>query len=157
MQEPSPDNAYLREHVRLMMDSYRRLTGETLVPATADAPQALYEAPFAVVSHNTAADPIFNYGNRTALGLFEMDWHRFTQLPSRCSAAPVNRAERERLLAQVSQHGFIQDYRGERISASGRRFQIEQATVWNLTDAAGDYRGQAAVFAHWIELEPARK
>jgi hypothetical protein len=39
-----------------------------------------------------------------------------------------------------------------RISSSGRRFWIERATVWNLLDADGVYRGQAATFADWALL-----
>ena len=53
--------------------------------------RALYEAPFALVSHNTDSDPRFNYANRTALTLFEMNWNEFTTLPSRMSAEPMLR------------------------------------------------------------------
>jgi hypothetical protein len=53
------------------------------------------------------------------------------------------------LLATVNQHGFIDDYRGVRISKSGRRFMIEQATVWNLLDENGAPYGQAASFSQW--------
>ncbi|MEA3642760.1 MAG: MEKHLA domain-containing protein [Lamprobacter sp.] len=49
--------------------------------------------------------------------------------------------------AAVAERGFIDDYRGVRVSASGRRFMIEQASVWNLTDAQGRPAGQAATFA----------
>ncbi|MEW4451143.1 MEKHLA domain-containing protein [Bremerella sp. JC817] len=31
--------------------------------------------------------------------------------------------------------------------------EIEQAIVWNLTDAAGNHVGQAATFDHWTFLE----
>ncbi|WP_295386086.1 MEKHLA domain-containing protein [uncultured Thiodictyon sp.] len=55
------------------------------------------------------------------------------------------RAGRRRSLA-------INDYSGVRVAASGRRFMIENACVWNLADAGGGYRGQAATFAHWRYL-----
>ena len=32
---------------------------------------------------------------------------------------------------------FIDDYTGVRISASGRRFRIDKAVVWNLVDQEG--------------------
>ena len=113
--------------------------------------RALYEAPYGVVSHDTSENPVFNYANRTAQRVFEMDWQTFTRLPSRKSAEPVNRAERERLLARVTREGFIDNYQGVRISATGRRFRIEDATVWNLVDEKGVYRGQAAVVYRWSD------
>ena len=45
--------------------------------------------------------------------------------------------------------GYVDDYRGIRISSSGRRFEIDRATVWNLRDAAQAYAGQAATFSTW--------
>lgn len=111
--------------------------------------RALFEAPFALVSHGLESDPVFNYGNLTALRLFEMTWEEFTRLPSRMSAEPVHRDERQRLMDEVTRNGFIADYRGVRISKLGRRFYIEQATVWNLVDEAGVLKGQAAAFADW--------
>jgi len=88
-----------------------------------------------------------------ALELFGMDFAAFTRLPSRFSAEPLLREERALLLERVARDGFIDDYSGIRIAASGRRFRIERATVWNLVDAAGMRHGQAAMFAHWIPLE----
>ena len=155
MNEPGEENGYLYDHAELLIASYRRLTGNELVAqglAGVEKSRALYEAPYGVVSHNTADDPVFNYGNRTALRLFQMDWSGFTRLPSRKSAEPVNRAERERLLARVTKDGFIDDYRGIRISAAGVRFLIEDATVWNLLNDKGVYCGQAAVFYRWTLL-----
>jgi len=60
-----------------------------------------------------------------------------------------NREERARLLAAVTARGFIDDYSGIRISKTGRRFRIAQATVWNLLDEHGRYAGQAAMFSRW--------
>ena len=53
---------------------------------------------------------------------------------------------------RVSAHGYIDDYVGVRISASGKRFLIEDAIVWNLIDGQGAYHGQAAVFKKWTYL-----
>ncbi len=153
---PSESNRYLCEHAALLIDSFRRLTGGDLVPpglAPNEAARQLFEAPFAIVSHDAAPDPVFTYGNRTALRLFEMSWSDFTALPSRHSAEAPRRQERERLLREVARRGFVDDYGGVRISAGGRRFRIEGATVWNLVDAQGRLCGQAATFADWTFLD----
>lgn len=60
--------------------------------------QALFEAPRVVVSHQTQADPVLCYGNRRALVLWEMDAPTLTSTPSRLTAEPLERAERQRLL-----------------------------------------------------------
>ena len=73
-------------------------------------------------------------------------------MPSRLSAEPVHQSARERLLATVAQQGYMDDYSGIRIAKSGRRFAIEQATVWNLLDNDGAYYGQAATFSRWTFL-----
>jgi hypothetical protein len=38
-----------------------------------------------------------------------------------------------------------------RISKSGRRFWIEDGTVWDLVDDDGAHHGQAAVFHTWSD------
>ncbi|MEQ1528495.1 MAG: MEKHLA domain-containing protein [Methylococcales bacterium] len=152
MAYPSEENNYLSAHAHLLVDSYRRLLGKQLLAEPGDEhafARRLFHAPFAVVSHDTSAEPIFNYANLTALRLFAMDWPEFTQLPSRLSAEPVNQAERERLLAQVTQQGYIDNYQGVRISKTGQRFLIKNAVVWNLLDEQGHYQGQAACFQDW--------
>lgn len=136
--------------------SHRHWIGRDLVPGVSE-PEALaeglFEAPFVLVSHGTQADPILNYGNRTALGLWELAWPDFTRTPSRLTAEPVAREERARLLDEVTRNGFIANYAGIRISSTGRRFRIFQALVWNLLDDAGAYAGQAAMFERWEFLE----
>lgn len=148
--------SWLVEHSTLLADSYRRVTGRQLIADSAFTGEglagALFEAPFVLVSHNTAEDPLFNYGNRPALQLFELDWDVFIRLPSRLSAEAQNREERQRLMTRVTQDGFIDDYRGIRVSSTGKRFWIENATVWNIIDARGDYRGQAAMFHDWTPI-----
>lgn len=151
-----PSDAGLDERLRLIVTSYRRLTGRELVAGmwqdAASLRQALWEAPHAIVAHGTGDDPVFFYGNRLALQLFEMDFAAFTRLPSRLSAEPLERDARARLLERVAQQGYVEDYSGVRISGSGQRFMIATATVWNLADEDGCYRGQAAVFSEWEPL-----
>ncbi|MFM8790377.1 MAG: MEKHLA domain-containing protein [Chthoniobacterales bacterium] len=43
----------------------------------------------------------------------------------------------------------MENYSGIRISKNGRRFRSKNATVFNLSDDAGLYVGQAATFADW--------
>jgi hypothetical protein len=149
---PSAANQWLEHYVALLRDSYHLRTENHLVApelSDAEAAEAIWLAPFVVVAHNTNADPIFTYGNQKALELFECDWKSFTALPSRLSAEAPEQSERDRLLTEVTRRGFIDDYAGIRISSSGRRFRIRQATVWNIIDDDHVYRGQAATFAHW--------
>ena len=83
------------------------------------------------------------------MSLWQMDWEILTTMPSRLTAEPMHRDERAEFLRRVREKGFIDDYSGIRISSIGRRFRIRQATVWNVTDALGDYAGQAATFSNW--------
>ncbi len=140
-------------HLTLLLGSYHRLTGRLLLAADGLSPEALADAvndaPFALVSHGIEVDPVFNYGNKTALRLFGMSGQEFTVLPSRYSAEQPNREARERLLHEVKNHGFIDDYSGVRIAKEGHRFLIERATVWNVIDEQGCYHGQAATFSEW--------
>ncbi len=153
MNYPTEENNYLAEHVIDIRNSYRQLLLEDLLPNMQSDEQfarQLFHAPIAVVSHDTASDPVFNYANLKALELFELNWEDFTALPSRLSAEPVNQAERERLLAEVTENDYINHYEGVRISSTGKRFLIRNAVVWNLLDSNQRYKGQAACFAHWV-------
>ena len=141
-----------RTRIELIATSYRRLTGRDLVPPASDLVQSLWAAPRAIIAHGTGADPIFFFGNCAALARFEMTPAAFTAMPSRLSAEPVLRAERRALLDRVTQGGFIDDYSGIRISATGCRFRIEGATVWNLVDGDGRVQGQAATFERTADL-----
>lgn len=142
----------IRSRLCLIAESHERLTGRPLAPDTVDPTEALWIAPRVIVAHGTEADPIFFFGNRAALDRFETTLDAFTAMPSRLSAEPMLREERQALLDRVTRDGFIDDYSGIRISAGGRRFRIEQATVWNLIDAQGAIHGQAATFNRWIDL-----
>ena len=156
---PSPANRYRVEHTERLRRTFHALTGRDLIdPALSPeaAADALFHAPFVVLSHDAAPDPILTYGNRQALELFELTWEELIQMPSRLTAEAPDRAERARLLAQVAAQRFIDDYSGVRISRTGQRFRIERATVWNLTDDRGQVCGQAATFREWRSLMDAR-
>lgn len=137
----------------LITRTYEERLDELLVPLDLDPEAAarwLYEAaPFCVLVHNTASDPRFVYANRTAQTCFGFDWEEMTCLPSRLSAEAPNQAERQGLIETVARAGFATGYRGLRIAKSGRRFWIEDVTMWQLTDATGRVQGQAATYKTW--------
>jgi MEKHLA domain len=138
---------------KLLADNYTRLLKRPLAPVSLSVEEGarwLYEqAPFGVLAHNTALDPVFVYGNRTAQRCFEYDWDELTALPSRLSAEAPNREERQSFLERVGRDGFVEGYRGLRVTKSGKRFWIDDATVWQLTDDSGAYCGQAAMLPNW--------
>ena len=101
------------------------------------------------MSGGTESEQVLNYGNASALKLWQMDWSTLTRMPSRQTAEPMHQSERAEFLRRVRERGFIDDYSGIRIASTGQRFRIQQATVWNLVNEAGEYRGQAATFSHW--------
>ncbi len=152
MPDKPPTQTEWVEHTQRLLDSYRKWTGVELIDRSGnDEEQAarLFAAPFVVLSHGTEADPILNFGNQSALDLWETDLSGFLTMPSRLTAEPVHRDERQRLLERVEQNGFIDDYSGVRITRTGRRFFIERATVWNVVDSNGVRIGQAATFSTW--------
>ena len=139
-----------------LLDSYAHWLRHELIERSGtplEQAQRLFHSPFVVASHGTEADPVLNYGNQTALALWEMNWQQFTQTPSRLTAEPPNREERARMLEQAKTQGYIADYRGIRISSSGKRFLVEQATIWTIQKPDGTTIGQGATFSAWKFLE----
>lgn len=143
--------------IGLILDSYRHWTGEELIDRTGtlhDQSHGLFHAPIVVASHGTEVDPVLNYGNALALQLWEMNWQEFVTTPSRLTAEPVNQAERAGMLHQAATQGLIRDYQGIRISRTGKRFLVEQATVWNVLDQHHHKIGQAVSFSTWTPVCP---
>ncbi|MDT3438758.1 MULTISPECIES: MEKHLA domain-containing protein [unclassified Pseudofrankia] len=140
----------------LLTDSYQRVVGTPMPRAAGPAGLATArwlhdDAPFGVLAHDGAADPLFVYANATAQRLFEYGWDEIVGLPSRLSAAEADRDERAALMSDVLLRGYTNDYRGLRVARSGRRFWIEDATVWNLVDRHGEFQGQAALIRAWSD------
>jgi hypothetical protein len=149
------NNDFYIRHAQLLCSSYKHWTGKSLTVGNREPDElitALFETPFAIVSHGSESDPVFNFGNKVALDLFEVEWEKFIQLPSRYSVETTNRKQREELMQRVSNDGHMLDYSGVRISATGKRFKIEGATIWNIIDGNGHYLGQAAMFKNWIAI-----
>jgi MEKHLA domain len=139
-------------HSKRLYHSFEHWIGKPLIEIKGtdkEIGRSLFEAPFILVSHGTEPDPILNYGNQAALNLWQMDWAQFTSTPSRLTAEPVAREEREHLLRQAETHGYIDNYNGIRISSTGQRFYMKAAIVWNVLDEEGQKCGQAATFSQW--------
>ncbi len=151
--KPCEENDFLSRHVALLRSSLRHFAQRELVdPRMGDkeAARYLFNAPFAVLSHDTAKDPVINYANQTALTLFGMGWEQITSMPSRMTAESVKQEERDETLRLVRDYGYMEGYSGVRIGRHGRRFVIEDATIWNLKEGTGGlYQGQAAMFKKW--------
>lgn len=124
----------------LITTSYRQSLGQWLC-----APADLDDLSAVVLCHDTSEDPVFVYANRAAVTLWERP---LVGTPSRLTAPPEARAQRAAALASGQ---VVRGYSGLRESASGRRFRIKDATVWTVTDAHGQIRGQAATFS---EVDP---
>lgn len=142
---------------QIILDSFERLLCRPLIARTQDAvrdAQALWRAPFAVLSHGTEADPILNYGNAVTLQLWEMPLAQLLATPSRLTAEPMAREARDKLMSEVLRTGFVTGYSGVRIAATGRRFRIDNVTIWNLAQDDGSFAGQAATFDVWSDVPP---
>ncbi|WP_282096565.1 MEKHLA domain-containing protein [Epibacterium ulvae] len=149
MKEPSAANAFQAEQASLIVTSYQRVLGEAFPVVEAEE---LYHAPFAVLSHNMDVDPVLTYGNLFAQKLFEVCWDNLVTMHSKNTAEQVHRNERNRMFETMREQGYIRNYQGIRISASGKRFEIQNASIWPLLDIKGKKQGEAALFANFQRL-----
>ena len=136
----------LAQWAAAIAESYAHETGSPLAD-----PTELLDLPAVVLCHDTAADPVFVFANRTAQRLWNRSLADFLGMPSRLTAAPAARQARA---AALDQPGLVRGYSGERITADGRLFQIMAATVWPVSISIDGERvrvGQAATFDRWTE------
>jgi len=146
--EPNETNGYLAAHVN------------RLLRACAIGPAEIFSTSIRLLwikrascfmrrlwSYRTTqtSDPILNYANLVGFAPFELSWDELICLPSRRTAEPVDQDERARLLEAGDAVRDISTTTGAfGVPKTGRRFLIEQATVWNLFDESGVTCGQAA-------------
>lgn len=128
------------KRLALLLESYRRLTGEALA---ADA-DALWNAPYAVLAHDRSVPPVFFYANARTLSLFKRNADDMIGLPSHLSAEPDAREERAAMFAKLEEADILTGYSGVRVASGGSRFRIVDAVIWNLRDKDGTLHGQAA-------------
>lgn len=135
-------------HSLTIIDSYYRCVGKTIFAEKVEisaAAKKLWELPLAVVSHGTEDDPIFNYANKAALEIFNVDWATFTSWPSRETASNEEQTSRNELLAATVTN--TTDLKGiVRRTAAGREFRVLDGLLWPLTDLNGEFYGQAAIY-----------
>lgn len=151
----------MQQHAEFLWQSFHHWTGRWLIPdlfevwerlSPTEKATALHIYPKPILSHGNEAEPIFNYGNQIALDLWAFTWEEFSKTPSRFSAETPAQAERATLLQQASEQGMIKNYRGIRISRTGQRFEICNATIWTVLDNQNQTIGQAATFSQWKYL-----
>lgn len=146
-------SADLIEFVDQMANSYHKYTNKLILDNPIDLSKDLYKESFVLAAHKYDEDePRFVFGNAKALELWELDWESFIGMPSRLTAEEIHQDARERLLEEVTSKGYIENYSGIRISSTGRRFQINNAIVWNVLDATGEAIGQAVKFSDYEYL-----
>jgi hypothetical protein len=148
---PGPDNDWQGEHVARLLAAFTRATGRDLAAEMRFDParlgRSVWEGNFALLSHRGDPYATLNYGNRFALNLWELDWAVFTATPS-AATAPEGDDGKERggMMDAVARQGYVSGYSGRRISAMGKLFIIENATIWRLVDDSGEPFGVAATF-----------
>ena len=119
---------------------------------TDDALEELHLAPYALLSHGLGKDPLFTYGNQTALGLFELTDEQILCTPSRTSAEKNDQASRGKFMQSVKEKGYAEGYSCIRVSSTGKKFKILNASIWNILDDRKVIIGQAAAFMKWENI-----
>ena len=139
----------------LIMRSHETIVGIPLMNSNstgAEVARELFYLENVVLAHDTQTDPVFRYANLSALALFEYTWEELIELPSRLSAEQEAQSKRSQTMQTVLRNGYINNYSGVRITKSGKRFVIENATIWNLVEENGSQAGQAAAFKTYHHL-----
>lgn len=143
-----PDDPRWIERATVILDSHRRLLGRDLVERSgdpADDARRLFALPQGVLAHDAAAKPLLDWANRAAAAAFDAAPEELLGRPSADTAPTDATAGRRQLFDTLARLGFVTGYSGTRISATGRRFVIDDVTVLALEDAAGNPAGHAAV------------
>lgn len=137
---------------RRLLDSYESWLEQPLVSRTgtsAEQAERLFRAPFVVLAHDSQTDPIFCYANKRSLELWEISLQEILAMPSRLTADPQQQANRTAMLQQGLADGYLTGYEGIRVSSTGKRFFVRNATIFNVLNDSGGRIGQAATFADW--------
>ena len=133
--------------------SYENLIGKKLcdIASNEHLSSVIKILPFPIASHTNNTVPTFNYANDAMLRLFGMHESEFIGLDSKLSATRSNQVERQKLLDEVHQHGFIENYQGYRVRKDGTEFFIKKATIWNVYNAEDEFDGQAVIIYEWSD------
>ena len=125
-----------------------------------DETQFLKETLLPVLAHSgtptSKNDPKFTFANPAALALFGYNESEFIGLPSKLSAGPEDRSEREVMMKQAALDGYILNYNGIRVKKNGEMFWIKNGIIFNLKE--GDtVIGQAAIIPTFAEIQDESK
>lgn len=146
--------------VNILLLSHQRAFGTPLLAGDRTgssrrlACQELFAVDMAVLAHDGAAldsneGPRLTYANAAALRLWRHTWPTMIGMPSKLTAPANARRERAQALQTAQRRDAYQGYRGIRIDREGRRFMINNASIWTLWDEEGRACGQAAAFSDW--------
>lgn len=142
------DDSFRACRAREILDSYRRLLGRELLPRSGDATEdarRLFDLPLAVLAHDTAPQPRLDWANRAAAMAFDATPESLLGRPSAATTPADAVADRGKLFEALARDRFVTGYSGVRVSLTGRRFVIDDVTVFEVTDADGRPAGHAAV------------
>jgi hypothetical protein len=131
-----------------ILDSFRRLLGRELIERSGDAAEdarRLFELPKAVLAHDASPTPLLDWANLAAARAFDATPESLLGRPSAATAPADAVADRRALFDVLARQGFVTGYSGVRVSLAGRRFVIDDVTVFEVTAAAGRPAGHAAV------------
>ena len=139
----------------LILHSHERAFGRPLIASRRHGAsermrcQELFSCGFPVLAHGIEADPQLSYANASALLLWQTTWNELIGLPSRLTAPASERGDRESALTQALAIKAISGYSGIRISRREKRFMINNARVWSISDNREQVLGLAASFSDW--------
>ncbi|QDZ18632.1 WHEP-TRS domain-containing protein [Chloropicon primus] len=150
----------------LVVESFTKALGRTLLEeqcSITEIADKVYEAPFVLLSHvygeggEGVREHKFNYANRRALELWETEWADLVGKPSSVSGEDAEeiQSDRDELLLECKEKGFVEGYEGWRISAKGKKFFVKGATLWEVKSSGGESVGQAVVLTEWEDEEGA--
>lgn len=150
------DHGWMRRAGEIL-DSYSRHVGRELVERSGDAAEdarQLFDLPLAVLAHDAAPRPLLDWANLAAARAFDATPETLLGVPSADTAPADAVADRRALFEVLAAHGCVVGYSGVRVSLTGRRFVIDDVTVFEITDAAGRPAGHAAVIAKTLAAPP---
>ena len=156
LDRPAARNHFHQAFIARIAEAFTRVTGtdfeeETGLPR-GNLGEGAWSGDFALLTHRGDQQATLNYGNATALRLWECGWEEFVGLPS-VATAPAEAVEaRADMMQRVARDGFVRGYGGVRISRKGRLFRIENGIVWRLLEAAGESFGVGAFFSDYRYL-----
>ena len=102
---------------------------------------------FGILSHGTQQDPIYNYGNKASLLLFDETLENLCQTPSRYSTVESLMQDREQLIQQIADVGYGTITNALRTTTRGKLFVMETIWIWHVHHPNNGQRiGLAALY-----------